>query len=277
VELLHASDSGADPRRCSTPLTPETIVPSVPAFCVFWVPLCHKQGDESPNLRAHELGKAGDSRSSRRSVRDTNVLVRAQEAQDLRHSMQEAMIAYKKLLKHEVQKEAARAATDPTLSGMASIAIETPVGKALLPTLTGGTDTNPAKLELSALKDEQDMADKENPAPVSAAKTLEAQAHVSSGEERKQGGGPTLSGSAATLLNSFLSHAKFEGGAWDSQEASPGNTSGPASVHPEASTPLRLRKLSTTAFVSLVARHRCLCASLCLSTLRGTRHLAWAL
>ena len=38
------------------------------------------------------------------STHDTDVEVRAQEADDLKKSMQEAMVDYKQLLKHEVKK-----------------------------------------------------------------------------------------------------------------------------------------------------------------------------
>jgi len=44
----------------------------------------------------------------------------------------------------QVKKEEARALTDPTLNSMGTLAIETPVGKPLLPTLSGGTNENPA-------------------------------------------------------------------------------------------------------------------------------------
>ena len=44
--------------------------------------------------------------------------------------------------------EELRTVNDPTL------AIETPIGKPLLPTLSGGTNENPANLEMDALKGE---------------------------------------------------------------------------------------------------------------------------
>lgn len=46
------------------------------------------------------------------STRDTDVEVRAQEANDLKKSMQEAMLDYKKLLRHEVKKVGFLAARD---------------------------------------------------------------------------------------------------------------------------------------------------------------------
>ena len=107
------------------------------------------QGDVGPNIVAAKVGKSGNSLASRRSTRDTDVEVRSEEAKDLKKSMQEALVDYKKLLKHEVKKEELRTISDPTL------AIETPVGKPLLPTLSGGNDENPAKLELRALKQQQ--------------------------------------------------------------------------------------------------------------------------
>jgi hypothetical protein len=106
------------------------------------------QGDVGPDVAKSKIGKAGNSLASRRSTHDTDVEVRSQEASDLKESMQEALVDYKKLLKHEVKKEELRTVNDPTL------AIETPIGKPLLPTLSGGTNENPANLEMDALKGE---------------------------------------------------------------------------------------------------------------------------
>ena len=111
-----------------------------------------RQGDVGPDVAASKIGKSGNSLASRRSTHDTDIEVRSEESKDLKKSMQEALVDYKKLLKHEVKKEEMRTVSDPTL------AIETPVGKPLLPTLSGGDNENPAKLEMDALKGETSTA-----------------------------------------------------------------------------------------------------------------------
>ena len=73
--------------------------------------------------------------------------------------------------------------------------------------------SNPAKLELSALRQRETSAtkNKEGKQPPSAARALEA------GQQGAGAGGD----SAQALMAHLLTKAKFEGGPWDAQEASP--------------------------------------------------------
>ena len=183
------------------------------------------QTDEGPDIPGSQVGKSGQSGASSGAAIDTGLEVRSEEAHDLKKSMQEAMADYKKLLKHEVKKEEWRAKNDPTMAMSTSIAIATPVGKRLLPALSGRGQTNPAHLGLRALRGQ--LARARHAQPVSVAQTLEGKATASRGQQRGQqdsntaAAGTLTRDSAETLMDSFMRTAKFEGGPWDEQEDSP--------------------------------------------------------
>ena len=183
------------------------------------------QTDEGPDIPVSQVGKSGQSGASSGAAIDTGLEVRSEEAHDLKKSMQEAMADYKKLLKHEVKKEEWRAKNDPTMAMSTSIAIATPVGKRLLPALSGRGKTNPAHLGLRALRGQ--LAPARHAQPVSVAQTLEGTATASRGQQQGHqdsntaAAGTLTRDSAEALMNSFMRTAKFEGGPWDEQEDSP--------------------------------------------------------
>jgi len=159
----------------------------------------HGVGDLSaaPKSDVQDGGATADA--SVHSVMDTGNLVRGQEAADLSHSMQAAMKDYQKLLKHEVKKEEQRSLSMPFL------AIESPKGAPLLPSLSG-TSANPAHVKLSALKDHGQAHGK--------GKTQTAPARFPQAQTDSKAHG------AEALMNQLLKHAKFQGGPWDAQEQS---------------------------------------------------------
>mmetsp|Transcript_48574 Transcript_48574/g.75841 ORF Transcript_48574/g.75841 Transcript_48574/m.75841 type:complete len:234 (+) Transcript_48574:229-930(+) len=120
-------------------------------------------------------------------------MVRGQEAEDLKHSMAEALTDYKKLLKHEVKKEEKRSLSMPMM------AIASPQGKALLPSLTKAR-ANPADLELRALKGRK------------TTKVSKPYAGLAAGRRDPD--------SAQQLAKQLMQKADFHGGPWDEQEAS---------------------------------------------------------
>uniref|UniRef100_A0A0C3UDW3 Uncharacterized protein n=1 Tax=Guillardia theta (strain CCMP2712) TaxID=905079 RepID=A0A0C3UDW3_GUITC len=106
---------------------------------------------------------------------------------------------YQKLLKHEVKKEEQRSLSMPFL------AIESPKGTPLLPTLSG-ISANPAHVKLSALK-HQGQAHGKGKSHVAPTRFPQAET-----DKKAQG--------AEALMNQLLKNAKFQGGPWDEQEKS---------------------------------------------------------